>query len=70
MFADDEDRLRPTGRSKDAPVYRFHTRQNIVLELGYFLAKVGRKNRFVLQSEEAIEPASDFHGVICQTYNK
>lgn len=68
--ADDEGRLRARGRNaKDAPT-RLRARQNVVLELGYFLAKVGRKNVFVLHPEEPIEQPSDFVGVIYQTYDK
>ncbi|PMD95691.1 hypothetical protein BWI97_13910 [Siphonobacter sp. BAB-5405] len=68
--ADDEGRLRVKGRSnKDAPT-KPRARQNVVLELGYFLAKLGRKNVFVLHPEEAIEQPSDFTGVVYQTYDK
>lgn len=67
--ADDEGRLRVKGRAKEAPT-RLRARQNVVLELGYFLAKVGRENVFVLHPEESIEQASDFSGVVYQTYDK
>ena len=68
--ADDEGRLRAKGRNaKDAPI-KLRARQNVVLELGYFLALVGRKNVFVLHPEESIEQPSDFTGVIYQTYDK
>ncbi|MBO0932544.1 TIR domain-containing protein [Fibrella aquatilis] len=67
--ADDEGRLRTKGRAKEIPL-KPRARQNVVLELGYFLAKIGRGNLFVLYPEESIEQASDFFGVICQTYDK
>ena len=68
--ADDEGRLRPKGRSKDVPAFRPRARQNVVLELGYFLAKLGRPYVFVLHSEESIEQPSDFVGVVYQTFDK
>ncbi|WP_080054412.1 TIR domain-containing protein [Spirosoma aerolatum] len=69
--ADDEGRLRTKARSsKDAPSPRPRARQNVVLELGYFLAKVGRENLFVLHPEESIEQPSDFLGVIYEKYDK
>ncbi len=37
-------------------------RQNVILELGYFLGKLGRSNIAVLY-DESVEPPSDFHGV-------
>ncbi|PSR51976.1 hypothetical protein AHMF7605_29145 [Adhaeribacter arboris] len=67
--ADDEGRLRSKGRSKETPL-RLRARQNVVLELGYFLGKLDRKNIFVLHSEESIEQPSDFVGVVYQSYDK
>lgn len=66
--ADDEGRLRFKGR-KETPL-KFRARQNVILELGYFLARLGRRNVFVLHSEEPIEQASDFVGVVYQSYDK
>lgn len=66
--ADDEGRLRVKGR-KDVPT-KLRARQNVVLELGYFLAKLGRENVFVLHPEEPIEQPSDFTGVVYQNYDK
>ena len=67
--ADDEGRLRTRGRTKELPL-KPRARQNVVLELGYFVAKIGRGNLFVLHPEESIEQPSDFFGVIYQTYDK
>lgn len=67
--ADDEGRLRIKGRAKELSM-RLRARQNVVLELGYFLAKLGRKNVFVLHPEDSIEQPSDFTGVVYQTYDK
>src|SRR5262249_39162867 len=38
-------------------------RQNVILELGFFLGKVGRKNVCALY-EEGVEIPSDYHGVL------
>lgn len=67
--ADDEGRLRTKGRVKETSM-RLRARQNVVLELGYFLAKLGRKNVFVLHPEESIEQPSDFTGVVYQSYDR
>lgn len=67
--ADDEGRIRVKGRAKENTL-RPRARQNVVLELGYFLARLGRQNLFVLHPQESIEQASDFSGIIYQTYDK
>ncbi|PSR51907.1 hypothetical protein AHMF7605_28780 [Adhaeribacter arboris] len=66
--ADDEGRLRSKGRKET--LLKLRVRQNVVLELGYFLARLGRRNVFVLHSEEPIEQPSDFVGVVYQSYDK
>lgn len=68
--ADDEGRIRVKGRKKIETPLKPRARQNVVLELGYFLARLGRQNLFVLHPEESIEQASDFAGIIYQTYDK
>ena len=45
-------------------------RQNVVLELGYFVALLGRKNVFVLVAGSGLEQPSDFHGVVYESYDK
>lgn len=55
--ADDEGRLRGSE-----PLH-LRARQNVVLELGYFLAKL-EKNRIAILADEGIELASDYDGVI------
>lgn len=68
--ADDEGRLRPKGRTKELPAAQPRARQNVVLELGYFLGKLGRSNVFVMHPEEHIEQPSDFTGVVYQVFDK
>jgi len=55
---------------KTAPKLSPRARQNVVLELGYFVALLGRKNVFVLVSGSGLEQPSDFHGVVYETYDK
>jgi predicted nucleotide-binding protein len=52
--------------SKLAP----RARQNVILELGYFVALLGRKNVFVLVAGTGLEQPSDFHGVVYESYDK
>ncbi len=60
---DDEGHLRPKSRKVDPLQPR--ARQNVVLELGYFLAKLGRHNVFMLHTGNLDLP-SDLAGVIYQ----
>ncbi len=43
---------------------RFRARQNVILELGYFFAKLGRKKVCALHKAQ-VEIPSDIHGVLC-----
>lgn len=50
---------------------KFRARQNVILELGYFIGKIGRERVFVLyQENENFEIPSDYSGVIYQPYDK
>lgn len=51
------------GRFAKEKRLRFRSRQNVILELGYFLAKFGRERVFVL-FEEGVELPSDLAGFI------
>jgi predicted nucleotide-binding protein len=63
---DDEGHLRPKSRKAGASdSLQPRARQNVVLELGYFLAKLGRSNVFMLHTGN-IELPSDLAGVIYQ----
>lgn len=59
--ADDVGGLKP-GRGKE-PELQGRARQNVVLELGYFLAKLGRDHLFILHPKSGLEAPSDFAGV-------
>ena len=66
---DDEGRLRTKARktaAADGP--RPRARQNVVLELGYFLGRLGRDKVFMLHTGN-IEQPSDLAGIIYQPGN-
>ena len=54
---DDEGRLRDEARLETRP------RQNVILELGFFLGKLGRDRVSVLRAPD-VELPSDYHGVL------
>jgi predicted nucleotide-binding protein len=50
---------------------RNRTRQNVILELGYFLAQVGRKNIIILHEvNKDIEKPSDFDGLVYEAFDE
>ena len=51
------------GKSKDADNYQPRARQNVILELGYFMGKLGR-NRVCAFKSGDLEIPTDFSGVI------
>lgn len=58
MTADD------IGGTKSAtPALKDRARQNVILELGYFMGKIGRKHVCVLY-EKGVELPSDYYGVV------
>lgn len=65
MSADDKGHLVDEGTN---PMYR--ARQNVVLELGFFLGKLGRDKIIVLHPDEiSIEKPSDFEGIVYLPYD-
>ena len=56
------------GKSKKEIKYQSRARQNVIMELGYFIGKLGRKRVFVLKQGE-IEVPSDIMGVIYNNYD-
>jgi predicted nucleotide-binding protein len=64
---DDVGCLKPTGRA--APNYSPRARQNVILELGYFVALLDRRHVFVLMAS-SVEMPSDFSGVVYEGYDK
>ena len=65
---DDEGRLKPKTRKISLEGLRARARQNVVFELGYFVALLTRKNIFQLYTAD-LETPSDMHGVIFQNGN-
>lgn len=51
------------GRKKDVGDYKPRARQNVILELGYFIGKIGRQNTCSLL-KESVEAPSDFTGIV------
>lgn len=63
--ADDVGRL-----NQDNITLKVRTRQNVILELGYFLSAVGRQNIFMLHEvENEIERPSDFDGMVYEPFD-
>jgi predicted nucleotide-binding protein len=53
------------GKAKEEEKYKHRVRQNVVLELGMFLAKLGRnKVAILLKEDENFERPSDINGLI------
>jgi predicted nucleotide-binding protein len=57
------------AKKEDNPTYKNRARQNVILELGYFLAKLGRTHVAALVKDN-IETPSDFDGVVYIKINK
>ena len=53
----------------DAKSAKPRARQNVVLELGYFIGKLGRKHVFALKRDENLELPSDISGVVYTAYD-
>jgi predicted nucleotide-binding protein len=64
---DDVGGLKAAG--KTAPPLAARARQNVILELGYFVALLNRRHVFVLMAG-SVEMPSDFSGVVYETYDK
>ena len=64
---DDVGGLKATGKTEPKLLPR--ARQNVILELGYFVALLGRRYVFVLMAD-SVEMPSDFSGVVYETYEK
>lgn len=57
--------------NQDNEQLRNRVRQNVVLELGYFLSKVGRKNIAILhEAGKDIESPSDFNGFVYEPFDE
>ena len=51
------------GISSEKKILNKRARQNVILELGYFIGKLGRSNVCALKKDE-IELPSDYHGIL------
>lgn len=57
------------GKSKAAKTQKARARQNVILELGYFIGKLGRK-RVIPLYELGVELPSDINGVVYEPIDK
>jgi predicted nucleotide-binding protein len=64
---DDVGGLKTIGKA--GPSLSPRARQNVILELGYFVALLDRRHVFVLMAG-SVEMPSDFSGVVYETYDK
>lgn len=57
--------------NSETDIIRNRTRQNVILELGYFLAQVGRNNIIILhEANKEIENPSDFDGIVYEPFDE
>lgn len=66
MTGDDEG---ASNADADEGVFKKRSRQNVILELGYFYGKLGRDRVFVLKETDVEEP-SDILGVVYQSVDQ
>ena len=64
MTADD------TGKANLEIDYKPRARQNVILEMGYFMARIKRSNMFLLLEDDNIEIPSDISGVVHCSVNE
>lgn len=57
------------GKSKSEKRLNARARQNVVLELGYFYALLGRE-KVLVAYKDGVEKPSDIHGIIYYKFNK
>ena len=65
LLSDQED----VGRAKTETALQPRARQNVILELGYFIGKLGRSRVCVLK-KGTVEPPSDIHGFVSIDYEQ
>lgn len=57
-----------TGKSNSETDYNSRARQNVILEMGYFMGKLGRNRVFILKNGNIEEP-SDVIGIVYNNYD-
>ena len=57
------------GKKRNTWSYKYRARQNVIAELGYFIAKLGRQNVYILK-EDCVEWPSDFTGIVYKNYSE
>ena len=64
--------LTPDDRAvaeKETSEIKRRARQNVILEMGYFWGKLGRR-QVILLYKEGVEIPSDIYGILCKPFNK
>lgn len=56
------------GKAKNSNSLQPRARQNVILELGFFIGKLGRKRVFVLKQDD-LELPSDISGIVYNNYD-
>ena len=65
LMSDEDDMGAEVGSSDFKP----RARQNVILELGYFIGKLGRKNHVCVLKKGNVEVPSDILGVVYKSYS-
>lgn len=65
LMSDEDDMGAEVGSSD----YKPRARQNVILELGYFIGKLGRKNHVCVLKKGNVEAPSDILGVVYKIYS-
>lgn len=65
LMSDKDDMGAEVGSSD----YKPRARQNVILELGYFIGRLGRKNHVCVLKKGDVEVPSDILGVVYKSYN-
>lgn len=66
VLMSDEDDIGAEAGSSD---YKPRARQNVILELGYFIGKLGRKNHVCVLKKGNVEVPSDILGIVYKSYS-
>ena len=65
LMSDEDDMGAEVGSSD----YRPRARQNVILELGYFIGRLGRKNHVCVLKKGNVEVPSDILGIVYKSYS-
>lgn len=66
LMSDNDD----IGCEFDKQDYKPRARQNVILELGYFVGKLGRRNHICVLKKDSVEEPSDILGIVYTKYKE